>query len=247
MYSILNDGSLAIHEKERQNIKKRLAKIEQQAHSLNLHQRFRRCKKMGLFDIFRKKRNAQVKRKRHSRNQRPKAKLTIKKIEVGMENVKAQITTINIALKNHDDELSEHTRLISEHSQGLEKLEQRVNTVPLSPPLVREAASTARPLQIIKPSTVPEQAVTSSDHKFEINRFSEQEKRILTVFFHNKGMRLSYADLGRTLNKSPHTIKNQMNRMRLKADLFDRTIGDQSRNRFKLKDDIRIEKYLNMD
>ena len=59
-------------------------------------------------------------------------------------------------------------------------------------------------------------------------------------------MRLSYADVARALNKSPYTIKNQMNRMRLKADLFDRTIGDQSRNRFKLKDGVRIEKYLNL-
>ncbi len=163
-----------------------------------------------------------------------------------MENMQAQIATINIALKKHDDEISEHTRLIREHAKGLERLEQRVSTVPLSPPLVREVPSATRPVQIINPSTVPEPAVVSSDRKFDINRFSEQEKRILAVFFHNKGMRLSYDDLARTLNKSPHTIKNQMNRMRLKADLFDKTIGDQSRNRFRLKEDVRIEKYLNV-
>ena len=201
---------------------------------------------MGLFFLFRKKRKVKTRRKKRSSNALYNSRPAIKKIETGMKNMQAQITTINIAMNKHDDELSEHTRLISDHAKGLEKLEQRVNTVPLSPPLVREVTSATRPVQIINPSTVPKPAVTSSDHKFDINRFSEQEKRILAVFFHNKGMRLSYDDLGRTLNKSPHTIKNQMNRMRLKADLFDRTIGDQSRNRFRLKDDVRIEKYLNV-
>jgi IS30 family transposase len=59
-------------------------------------------------------------------------------------------------------------------------------------------------------------------------------------------MALSYTDIARALNKSPYTVKNQMRQMRLKADLFDRTVGDQSRNRFKLKDGLRIEKYLNV-
>jgi hypothetical protein len=48
------------------------------------------------------------------------------------------------------------------------------------------------------------------------------------------------------LSRSPYTIKNQIRQIRLKADLFDRTVGDQSRNRFKLKDGLRIEKYLNV-
>jgi hypothetical protein len=59
-------------------------------------------------------------------------------------------------------------------------------------------------------------------------------------------MTLSYADIGRILNKSPLTIKNQMREIRLKANLFDRSIGEQNRHRFKLKKDLRIEKYLNV-
>ncbi|MFC1794065.1 helix-turn-helix transcriptional regulator [Planctomycetota bacterium] len=82
--------------------------------------------------------------------------------------------------------------------------------------------------------------------KFDINHFSEQQKKILAVFFQNQDMSLSYVDIGRILNKSPHTIKNQMREIRLKADLFDRTFGEQSRHRFKLKKDLRIEKYLNV-
>lgn len=55
---------------------------------------------------------------------------------------------------------------------------------------------------------------------------------------------MSYADVARLLNKSAYTVKNHMNRIRQKADLFDCTIGPQSRNLFTLKDDLRVEKYL---
>ncbi len=68
----------------------------------------------------------------------------------------------------------------------------------------------------------------------------------MAVFFQNQGMALSYVDVARALNRSPYTVKNQIRQMRLKADLFDRTVGDESRNRFKLKDGLRIEKYLNV-
>ena len=43
MHSILNDGSFAIQETDRQSIKKQLTKIEQQAYGLSLHQRFCKC------------------------------------------------------------------------------------------------------------------------------------------------------------------------------------------------------------
>ena len=66
----------------------------------------------------------------------------------------------------------------------------------------------------------------------------------MAVFFQNKGQWMSYADLGRILNKSAYTVKNQMNQIRQKADLFDCTIGSQSRNLFALKADLRVEKYL---
>jgi hypothetical protein len=59
-------------------------------------------------------------------------------------------------------------------------------------------------------------------------------------------MSLSYVDVARSLNKSPYTVKNQIRQMRLKADLFDKMIGDGGANRFKLKDGLRIEKYLNV-
>ena len=40
------------------------------------------------------------------------------------------------------------------------------------------------------------------------------------------------------------TVKNQMNQIRHKADLFDCAVGPQSRNLFRLKDDLKVEKLL---
>lgn len=201
---------------------------------------------MGLFDFLWKKKKTKTKRKRRSRNSAPKTKRNMKKIEANIENLQTQIKTMHIALKKHDDELSEHTRLLGEHTKGLERLEQIVTTAQIAP-TVEEKTQSNRPDAMINPLTVTKPPTIGSSNKFDINCFSEQEKRILAVFFQNQQMALSYVDIARTLNKSPHTVKNQMRQMRLKADLFERTVDNDSRNRFKLKDGLRIEKYLNVD
>ena len=55
---------------------------------------------------------------------------------------------------------------------------------------------------------------------------------------------MSYADLAAVLGKSVCTVKNQMNQIRHKADLFNCAVGPQSRNLFRLKDDLKVEKLL---
>ncbi|MCJ7722132.1 hypothetical protein MUO98_07000 [Candidatus Bathyarchaeota archaeon] len=152
---------------------------------------------------------------------------------------------MHIALKKHDDEILEHTRLIGEHTKSLEKLEQIVTTAQIVTP-AEEKNQSNRPAATINPLTVTKPPTIGSSNKFDINRFSEQEKRILAVFFQNQEMAISYLDIARTLYKSPHTVKNQMRQMRLKADLFERTVDNDSRNRFKLIDGLKIEKYLNV-
>lgn len=188
---------------------------------------------MGLFDFFRKKRKL-----RHSRRPSSNRKQNPEKMQVDIEGVKNQMAIIDIALKKHDDQLAEHTRIIGKHSKSLEKLEQKISAVEIAPP-ARENIPIVRPVEVINPSTSPGRAPIGFDQRFDINRFTEQEKRIVAVFFQNKQMSLSYVDIARALDKSPYTIKNQINRLRLKADLFDRAIGDQSRNRFKLKEGLR--------
>ena len=60
-------------------------------------------------------------------------------------------------------------------------------------------------------------------------------------------MALSYRDVGSMLSKSANTIKNQMHQILIKADLFERIIDNDMRNRFRLRDGIKIEKYLNIN
>jgi len=200
---------------------------------------------MSLFNFFRKKRRVRNKQSGRKARLSSGKKQAIEKIGADFERFQVQLNTVNIVLKKHDDELAEHRELISQHSEGLEKLEQKVNTVHINS-LVKETIPTARPTEIINPSTIAAPATSDSTQKFDINHFSEQQKRILAAFFQNQGMALSYVDIGKILNKSPHTVKNQMREIRLKADLFETSIGEQSRHRFKFKNDLRIEKYLNV-
>ena len=60
-------------------------------------------------------------------------------------------------------------------------------------------------------------------------------------------MPLSYQDVAKSLNKSPHTIKNQIRQINMKSSLFDKTIDAQNKNRFKLKKHLKIETDLDTD
>jgi len=200
---------------------------------------------MGFFDLFRKKRQHHLRKRRPSRSGNIKLKEVVEKVGVDIDVLQAQTQTINATMEQHSKELSEHKSIIEQHSVKLSTLEQAVNWQPANLRLTRNSQAN-RPDQAGNPAPVGTTGNLQSPQKLDVNYFSEQEKRILAVFFQNQGMALSYVDVASALNKSPYTIKNQINRMRLKADLFDRTIGDQSRNRFKLKDGLRIEKYLNV-
>ncbi len=158
-----------------------------------------------------------------------------------IDQLLGRIGTIDITIKRHDDQLTAHEARLQEHGQRLQTLEQKV-AIPAGQPVptrqaVRRAADNDRFL-----FTQP--AYASPAQQFDIEQFTEQQKRVLAVFFQNKGRRMSYADVARVLNKSAYTIKNQVNQIRQKADLFDCTIGNQSRNLFALKADLRVEKYL---
>ena len=57
-------------------------------------------------------------------------------------------------------------------------------------------------------------------------------------------MALSYRDIASSLNKAPTTIKNQIHQILLKADILEKHTDTGMTNRFRLKDGVRIEKYL---
>jgi len=196
---------------------------------------------MRLFDFFRKKRKARPRRKRSS-SRASKARKSVK-VQSDIRNIQAQLKTVNILLDRHNEELLEHKKLIGDQSGKLEKLEQIVTSTKTTAALIQNSPP-PRPITMVNLPIKSQTPTEDSGQKLDIDRFSEQERRILSVFFQNPGMKLSYVDIASALNKSPCTIKNQMREIRLKADLFNRTRDNDSRNRFKLKDSLKIEKYL---
>lgn len=201
---------------------------------------------MGLFDIFRKKKKVKTRKKRRCKSSIPKTREDIIKLNSDIKNLQSQIGTIDIVLHKHDDDIAEHSILIAKHSRNLEKLEQLVANQPVSPPRF-DSLPASRPIATTNPPPLSHNVPLQQAQKFSVNRFSPQEKRILSVFFQNTGMALSYVDIAHTLNKSPSTIKNQMGQIKIKADLFTQNIDYENRKRFKLKDGLKIEKYLNVD
>ncbi|MHC4580417.1 MAG: hypothetical protein ACYS14_03105, partial [Planctomycetota bacterium] len=81
---------------------------------------------MRLFNFLRQKKKANARREKSPGESSSKAEQAIKKIGDDIEGLQNQMNTVKILLQNHDDELSEHSRLITEHSRGFEKLEQKV-------------------------------------------------------------------------------------------------------------------------
>jgi len=158
-----------------------------------------------------------------------------------LERLSGRLHTVDIALKRHDDQLARQQARLQEHAEIFQTLEQRIAISPTSPMTFRAAGRQRGAVgsQVSSGAARPKPA-----QQFDIEQFTEQQKRLLAVFFQNKGRRLSYADIAAVMNKSACTIKNQMNQIRQKADLFECSIGPQSRNLFKLKDDLRVEQYL---
>jgi DNA-binding CsgD family transcriptional regulator len=148
-------------------------------------------------------------------------------------------------LDRHSGELTEHKRLIDDHTAKLASLEQRLTVSTAT--LQKELSPVSRP---ILPTSLPiatNPPMYSVPQRHNIDSFSPQEKRILSLFFENPGMALSYVDIAKVLGKSANTVKNQMHQLGMKADLFERTIDNTNRNRFKLKEGLKIDRFLNIN
>jgi len=194
---------------------------------------------MGFFDLFRKKRKTGSRRHRRTGI----SKQNFQKITKDIQDLQTQASTLNTILHKHGREITRHGTLLEKHSEQLDTLEQLVLRPAVYPANI-DFPTVNRPDACLNSAVSAQRQSQQQIQRFDIARFSEQEKRILTVFFQNKDMALSYADVAKYLGKSPNTIKNQMRQVSMKADLFNYTIGDESRKRFKLKDGLKIEKYL---
>jgi hypothetical protein len=159
-----------------------------------------------------------------------------------VQKLDAQIETIHMALRRHEEAITDCQNLTDQQGKTLARLENLVDHLSAPVPVY-----TQRPVhRTWTPSGPPAAPPVGPPpvHQLDVNQFSPEEKRLLSVFFQNRGREMSYADVAALLDKSAYTVKNQMNQIRQKADLFDCLIGRQSRHFFKLKDDLKVEKYL---
>jgi len=177
-------------------------------------------------------------RQRHS--QTGQRLLALEETATGIKN---EIGTMCILLKRHEDQLAQHQEKLGDHTARLETLVRSANAVPAAQP--SPLAAYASPLSQSGPAVHPRPIPHEPAGRFDVDHFTGQQKRILGVFFQDKGRRMSYVEVAALLGKSAHTVKNQINQIRQKADLFEQVIGPENRNLFKLKDDVRVEKYLN--
>jgi len=199
--------------------------------------------KMGLFAIFKKKKKRKAK-KRRSNSTTPLSSRKFTKLNAEVKNLVSQIGTLNIILQKHDQEIAEQTIIIKKNSEQLKNLEQLVAQSAVSP-IKDQIEPTNRPIVPLPPEQLSVLSQEPLKQKLDINTFSTQEKNILAVFFQNRNMALSYSDIAKALNKSPNTIKNQMRQINTKANLFTKAVDSNNRNRFKLCENLKIEKYLN--
>ena len=189
---------------------------------------------MVWFGFLKKKK---VRKKPTRRSVSSKSKLFEKKFD----KLETEIKSIHLLLQNHDQSITEHSQMLISHTQKLEQLVDQLES--------KQPEITTQGTNITSVSTKVPKTGTSTlekSDKLNIDSLSEQERKILNVFFQHPDMALSYADIGTFLGKSPHTVKNQLRQLRIKADLFSKFTDDDNRNRFKLKDYLRIEKYLNL-
>jgi DNA-binding CsgD family transcriptional regulator len=186
---------------------------------------------MGLLQLF------WSRKAKKSKRTKPKVS-GIKTLKSDIEAIKARFFEFNEVLSRHQSQLADQSVLIEKNTKRLDSLENIITNQPTKP-LLADLSQISPPIESTKPAHLADQS-----GKLDVSVFSPQEKKILSVFFENSDLSLSYADIGKFLGKSANTIKNQIHQINIKADLFNYNIDNQSRKRFKLKDNIKLEKYL---
>ena len=201
---------------------------------------------MGFLSFFIKRRKSPARKRKPLMRGAIKIDEIIRKNHTSFLHLKKNIAEINITLNRHDNVLTEHGRLLDDHGAKFVSLEQRLLACAPAPPQ-KELPLLARPVQAIGLSAAAALPPYQTTRQHNIENFSPQEKRILSIFFQNHAMAFSYIDIAKVLGKSANTVKNQMHQLSMKADLFERSIDNQNRNRFKLKDGLKVEQYLNVN
>ena len=206
---------------------------------------------MGFWNWFTGESKAKNTKRKHSEPLDPKISQAFGRVKGDIKKLRTSLTKIDIQLTEHNTLLAEHSQLIKTHTSRLNGLEELVNApapILTSPaevtPISRPNTPTNRPMaptnRLVATSRATNRVTNQTAESLDIQSFSTQEKRILEVFLTHRDMALSYVDVAKSLQKSPHTIKNQLRQMNTKSSLFDKTTDRQSKNRFKLRPNLKI-------
>jgi hypothetical protein len=122
-----------------------------------------------MFDLFRSKRTkANVSQEEHRR-----LAAAFYDLRTQVTNLDAQIATVHLALRRHEDDIATWKDLTDRNSKALSQLEQLVNTPSVQPPARHADLSVTR-------------MVGTPARRLDLDRFSEQQKRLLGIFFQNR-------------------------------------------------------------
>lgn len=80
--------------------------------------------------------------------------------------------------------------------------------------------------------------------ELDLDTFTQREKTLIRVLLDNKDMALSYKDIGKITNKSPSTIRCQINSLKHKTNVLIEEIDIEGSKRYKVKEEIKIKKSI---
>jgi len=187
----------------------------------------------------------------HAKGRRNRKKLdpgiaqAFSRVKRDIKALKTDLADTNVRLARQNNRITKNTRLINIHTAQLDKLEDIVSATPITPSL--QNTPTSRLSQPTSRLVATKSTGVESSERLDMDSITEQEKRIIGVFLAHRDMSLSYQDIAKSLDKSPYTVKNQMRQINMKADIFDRTVDSQNKNRFKLRKYLKVEVNLGAD
>ncbi len=199
-----------------------------------------------------RKKEKKVNAKRKTRQAAdPKISQAFNRVKGDIKNLENGLTEVQQQITQHTHLLNEHTSLFQQQNARLATLEERVTApaavFPEGIPATNRPVPATNRLVATNPTNPPEIPSAPTSEILDLHQLTEQEKRILGVFLDHRSMALSYLDIAKSLHKSPHTIKNQLRQLTMKAPLFDIQVDGEHKNRFQLKKHLKLQADLPTD
>ena len=200
---------------------------------------------MGFWSWFRPQSKAKAGRPKGKKPLDRQVAAAFGRVKHDIKKLRAVVAETSSRIDTNSQVIATHAKALQDHTSRLSRLEEIVIAAPLTEQ--RQECPTSRPRQSTNRlvATRPPEAEPAA--RLDMSSLSQQEKKIIGVFLANRHMALSYLDVAKSLGKSPHTVKNQIRQLNIKASLLDKTVDADNKNRFRLKKQLKIETDLNAD